>query len=75
VVAAVSAQSVTYPLDILRRKQQIDGERRDIFAGAWKLIQAGGVRSMYAGFFPSLLKVVPAAIVSKTVREQILAFF
>jgi len=75
-VAAVFAQSVAHPLDLLRRRLQIDGisESRDIFARTWKLVQAGGIRSMYAGFFPSLLKVIPSAIISKTVRDKVLAF-
>jgi len=73
-VAAASAQTVAYPLDILRRKLQINGttERRDILAGTLKLFRDGGVRSMYAGFFPSLLKIIPAAVTSKIVREKML---
>jgi len=75
-IAGVTAQTVVYPLDLFRRRLQVNGtsDARHIFAGVWKLVRTGNVRSLYAGYLPSLVKVIPAAITSNNVRDKMLDF-
>ena len=85
-VAAMVAQSVVYPLDVIRRRVQmktfkpaIDSSPRGvgIELSTWLKLQRlirfnGGIRGLYAGIVPSFLKCVPAVSVSVLCRDVVL---
>ena len=65
-VAGATAQTITYPLDVIRRRMQMTAvntpERQysgvvDCFT---RTLRVEGVRGLYAGLLPNFLKVVPA---------------
>lgn len=64
--AGATAQTITYPLDVIRRRMQMSAvntpERQycgvvDCFS---RTLRVEGVRGLYAGLLPNFLKVVPA---------------
>ncbi|KAK3652100.1 hypothetical protein LTR56_005231 [Elasticomyces elasticus] len=65
-ISGAVAQSVTYPLDVLRRRFQINtmtgmGYRyKSIFDAIRVIVGAEGVRGLYKGIAPNLLKVAPS---------------
>eukprot|EP01063_Lacrimia_lanifica_P020089 TRINITY_DN27449_c0_g1_i1.p1 TRINITY_DN27449_c0_g1~~TRINITY_DN27449_c0_g1_i1.p1 ORF type:complete len:349 (+),score=139.62 TRINITY_DN27449_c0_g1_i1:48-1094(+) len=71
------AQIATYPIGVVRMRLQAQGmtlDRPVIFTGPLDCFlttyRHAGVRGLYAGFVPSLLKVAPAAAISYTVYER-----
>ncbi|KAF9144111.1 hypothetical protein BGX30_013801 [Mortierella sp. GBA39] len=75
-VAGSFAQTVTYPLDVLRRRMQVTGmdavsyKYSSTWDGVKKIIKQEGVRGLYKGMIPNYLKVAPAISISFVVYEQ-----
>ena len=72
-LAGAAAQTVTYPLDVLRRRLQSSGALGLCYTGmtdaAIKIYREEGIRSLYRGMLPNYLKMVPAISVSFVVYE------
>ena len=89
-VAGLTAQAIVYPLDVVRRRIQLNkippknnmkigstppagqGVRLYTWLALQSVVAEGGARSLYAGMFPTMLKVAPAVAVSVVVRDYIL---
>ena len=75
-LAGTVAQTVTYPLDLIRRRFQVmDSKRFDYqYKSTWDavktIIAKEGVRGLYRGTLPNILKVAPAMSVSFVTYEQ-----
>ncbi|CAO3572206.1 unnamed protein product [Mortierella alpina] len=75
-LAGSFAQTVTYPLDVLRRRMQVTGmdavsyKYSSTWDGVKKIIKQEGVRGLYKGMVPNYLKVAPAISISFVVYEQ-----
>ncbi|KAF9415137.1 hypothetical protein BGZ94_000176 [Podila epigama] len=75
-LAGSFAQTVTYPLDVLRRRMQVTGmdavsyKYSSTWDGVKKIIAQEGVRGLYKGMVPNYLKVAPAISISFVVYEQ-----
>ncbi|KAJ1645201.1 hypothetical protein IWQ61_010340 [Dispira simplex] len=69
-LAGSIAQTITYPLDVLRRRMQVTGmssmnyNYRNTWHAVTEMIQNEGVRGLYKGLIPNYLKVAPAIGVS-----------
>ncbi|GAA6053452.1 hypothetical protein JCM3770_005172 [Rhodotorula araucariae] len=76
-VAGGISQTLTYPADLLRRRMQMVGLKDQAlgyqYNGAWDavftIIRNEGVRGLYKGIWPNLLKCFPAMSVSFAVYE------
>ncbi|GAA5837342.1 hypothetical protein JCM9279_005658 [Rhodotorula babjevae] len=76
-VAGGISQTLTYPADLLRRRMQMVGLKSQAlgyqYKGAWDavftIIRTEGIRGMYKGIWPNLLKCFPAMSVSFAVYE------
>ena len=61
--------SVTYPLDVVRRRMQMKGISGDLFAytstrhAFSMIVQVEGIKGLYKGMWPNLLKVTPDSII------------
>ncbi|GJJ69091.1 solute carrier family 25 (mitochondrial phosphate transporter), member 23/24/25/41 [Entomortierella parvispora] len=75
-LAGSFAQTITYPLDVLRRRMQVTGmasvsyKYSSTWDGVKKIIKQEGVRGLYKGMVPNYLKVAPAISISFVVYEQ-----
>ncbi|KAI8357461.1 putative mitochondrial carrier protein [Mortierella sp. GBAus27b] len=75
-LAGSFAQTVTYPLDVLRRRMQVTQmagvsyKYSSTWDGVKKIIKQEGVRGLYKGMVPNYLKVAPAISISFVVYEQ-----
>ena len=58
--AGTTASLIVFPLDLIRRRQQIAIGTPSIFFVAKQAIQSEGFRGLYRGIVPELVKVVPA---------------
>lgn len=64
------SQTLTYPLDVLRRKMQVIGmegarrKRNGAVDALVSIIRTEGFRGMYRGLWPNLLKVAPSIATS-----------
>lgn len=69
------AQTVTYPLDVLRRRLQSSGLLGFNYTGLGdalrRIYREEGWRSFYRGLLPNYLKMVPAISVSFVVYEWV----
>ncbi|KAK0549239.1 hypothetical protein OC845_003220 [Tilletia horrida] len=78
-VAGSISQTLTYPLDVLRRRMQIVGMKEGGLGGTEKnsyaimrnLFIQEGVRGLYRGLLSNLLKVAPSIATSFTVYETV----
>ncbi|CAH7689375.1 mitochondrial carrier domain-containing protein [Phakopsora pachyrhizi] len=65
-LAGAMSQSLTYPLDVLRRRMQVTGMSGIKFKydGAWhatkSIFRNEGIRGLYKGLWPNLCKVAPS---------------
>ncbi|KAG0636553.1 mitochondrial carrier domain-containing protein [Tuber brumale] len=65
-VSGAVAQSVTYPFDVLRRRFQVNTmnglgyQYKNIWDAISIILRAEGIRGMYKGLLPNLLKVAPS---------------
>lgn len=73
--AGACAQTVTYPLDVLRRRLQTTGLLGYGYTGfmdaAVRMYREEGLGAFYRGLLPNYLKVVPAVSISFVVYESI----
>jgi len=69
-LAGVAAQTVTYPMDVVRRRMQMTGssEYSEKYTGmvdaCRKMFAKEGIRGFFKGMIPNYLKVAPAMGVS-----------
>ncbi|KAJ1926571.1 hypothetical protein IWQ60_003687 [Tieghemiomyces parasiticus] len=69
-LAGSIAQTITYPLDVLRRRMQVTGmtsmdyKYRNTWHAVTEMLRNEGVRGLYKGLIPNYLKVAPAIGVS-----------
>ncbi|KAJ4483477.1 mitochondrial carrier domain-containing protein [Lentinula aciculospora] len=71
-LAGSISQTLTYPFDVLRRKMQVTGMKSSAlgvkYTGAWDalfgIVRTEGVRGLYRGLWPNLLKVAPSIATS-----------
>ncbi|KAF0474119.1 mitochondrial carrier [Gigaspora margarita] len=74
-LAGSFAQTITYPLDVLRRRMQVTGmkELEYQYKNTWdaltQLLKGEGIRGLYKGMVPNYLKVAPAISVSFVTYE------
>eukprot|EP01059_Diplonema_ambulator_P006922 TRINITY_DN16492_c0_g1_i1.p1 TRINITY_DN16492_c0_g1~~TRINITY_DN16492_c0_g1_i1.p1 ORF type:complete len:314 (+),score=63.13 TRINITY_DN16492_c0_g1_i1:74-1015(+) len=76
-ISSCIAQTITYPLGVVRIRLQAQGmtlDRPILFSGPIdcfrQTYRSSGVRGLYSGYIPSLLKVAPSAAISYTVYER-----
>ena len=76
-ISSFVAQTVTYPLGVVRMRLQAQGmtlDRPILFSSPLdcfvKTYQSAGVRGLYSGYIPSLLKVAPTAAITYAVYEN-----
>lgn len=85
VVASVIAKTGVFPLDLIRKRLQVQGPRRLMFAGGavpeygkgvWNTGQAivvkDGFRGLYRGLSVSLFKAAPASAITMWTYERVL---
>lgn len=84
VLASVLAKTFTFPLDLVRKRLQIQGPTREkyvhtnvpVYKGVWRglyaIYQKQGVRGWYRGLTVSLIKAAPASAITMYVYEQTL---
>ncbi|RMZ85097.1 hypothetical protein DV738_g76, partial [Chaetothyriales sp. CBS 135597] len=84
VVASIVAKSATFPLDLIRKRLQIQGptrhryihtnvpEYKGVFRGLFAIWRKEGVRGWYRGLTVSLVKAAPASAVTMYVYERTL---
>lgn len=74
-ISGAVAQTITYPLDVLRRRLQSSGLLGFNYRGALdaltRMYREEGIRSFYRGMLPNYLKMVPAISVSFVVYETV----
>eukprot|EP01114_Cavostelium_apophysatum_P023606 TRINITY_DN8945_c0_g1_i1.p1 TRINITY_DN8945_c0_g1~~TRINITY_DN8945_c0_g1_i1.p1 ORF type:complete len:304 (-),score=47.14 TRINITY_DN8945_c0_g1_i1:9-920(-) len=76
-VAGAVAQTITYPLDVLRRKMQMQGVSkehpvyRNTFHAIRHTYQTDSIKGFYRGLIPNYLKVVPSIAISFVVYERL----
>lgn len=64
-LAGAVSQTVTYPLDVVRRRMQMKGISGDLFAYSSTgnaftvIVKDEGIHGLYKGMWPNLLKVAP----------------
>ncbi|KAM9977187.1 hypothetical protein ACTFIR_011045 [Dictyostelium discoideum] len=74
-ISGATAQTLTYPIDLIRRRLQVQGiGGKDIlyngtFDAFRKIIRDEGVLGLYNGMIPCYLKVIPAISISFCVYE------
>jgi hypothetical protein len=77
-IAGALGQTVTYPLDVVRRRMQIDGLRvektysyryNSTWHGLKTIIQEEGWRTLFRGLHINYIKVVPLVSVSFTIND------
>jgi len=68
-IAGMTAQILTYPLDTIRRRMQLNGGHglqkayRSSFDCLKKIVMTEGVKGFYRGMIPNLVKIPPAAAI------------
>ncbi|PVG00874.1 mitochondrial carrier [Serendipita vermifera] len=77
-LAGTISQTLTYPLDVLRRKSQMASAKgfkqyNGAIDAARKTFQYEGVAGLYRGMWPNLIKVAPAMATSFYVYETVKA--
>ncbi|KAH9994978.1 mitochondrial carrier [Russula compacta] len=81
-LAGSISQTLTYPFDVLRRKMQVVGlgpgalgyQYNGALDAARVVIKTEGIRGMYRGLWPNLLKVAPSIATSFFTYEMVKEF-
>lgn len=74
-ISGATAQSVSYPLDVIRRRMQMKGTMGDRFPyrgtahAIATIVRTEGVPGLYKGMLPNLLKVAPSVAVAFVTYE------
>eukprot|EP00127_Corallochytrium_limacisporum_P006928 Clim_evm14s238 gene=Clim_evmTU14s238 len=74
-VAGAAAQTVTYPLDVIRRRMQVVGnpesgyKYKGTFDALVSIVRANGFKGLFVGMIPNYLKVVPSISISFVTYE------
>ncbi|THH05020.1 hypothetical protein EW146_g10014 [Bondarzewia mesenterica] len=79
-LAGAVSQSITYPFDVVRRKMQVTGmnagalgyKYNNAIDATRSIIRTEGLRGMYRGLWPNLLKVAPSIATSFFTYELVL---
>ena len=79
--AGVSAQTVVYPLDVLRRRMQItsstEASSNVVQDTTWlamrNIVRKEGVKSLFNGILPTYLKVLPAVVIAMTTTKTLIS--
>lgn len=76
-LAGMAAQSVVYPLDLLRRRIQVTAAKgvfveTYLWLAAQEVIRRHGPKGLFRGIAPTLIKVMPAVAISVTARDAVL---
>lgn len=88
VLASVAAKTATFPLDLVRKRIQVQGPTRLMYANTRDMpeykgtvrtvraiLAAEGVRGLYRGLTVSLFKAAPASAVTMWTYERALRFY
>jgi solute carrier family 25 (mitochondrial phosphate transporter), member 23/24/25/41 len=78
VAAGMGAQTLVYPLEVIRRRQIEMGSsgtktNYTMKSATRAILRDGGVPGLFAGLFPAYLRVAPAVVVSLLVRHNVVA--
>ncbi|GAA5947067.1 hypothetical protein JCM3765_002137 [Sporobolomyces pararoseus] len=76
-IAGGFSQTITYPMDLLRRRMQMVGLKSEVlgyeYTGSWNalstIVRREGIRGLYRGIVPNLIKCAPAQGVSFSMFE------
>eukprot|EP01132_Coremiostelium_polycephalum_P002091 gene2091-2578_t len=74
-ISGATAQTITYPIDLIRRRLQVQGigGKENVYTGPFdafrKIAKEEGVKGLYKGMIPCYLKVIPAISISFCVYE------
>ena len=75
--SGVIAQSITYPIDTVRRRMQMDGQlgQRQMYSGAVdcarQIYRSGGVSIFYRGLAVNAIKTTPGAAIQFVAYDMI----
>lgn len=79
--AGAVAQTVVYPLDLIRRRIQLGTEATAMAASDYTwlaslrtVLQQDGIKGVFAGIVPTYAKVVPSVMIAKTVGDTLVAY-
>lgn len=77
--AGACAQTIVYPLDVLRRRLQMgaaggSGSRDSTWRALQHVVRREGVRSLFAGILPTYAKVLPAVALAMTTTKTLIGF-
>ena len=70
-VAGAVAQTITYPLDVIRRRMQTAIDSVNMLTLVKTIYKKEGLSGFYRGMLPNYLKVVPAIAVSFVTFEAV----
>lgn len=70
-IAGACAETVTYPLEVVRRQLQLQQASLGMMSAFIKLIEREGVGSLFSGLIPSTLQVLPSAALSYFFYEMV----
>jgi len=78
-VAGATAQTLVYPLDVLRRRMQVQtaaGSEHVLSDNTWlamrQVVKREGVRSLFSGILVTFAKVIPATAVGMTITRELI---
>jgi len=74
--AGVAGSSVTFPLDVLRRRLQVMGMCSDVPVRSWlqearHILFSEGIPGFFRGLFPEVAKVFPAVAITFLTFEEL----
>lgn len=83
VAAGITAQSIIYPMDVIRRRIQTDtmwkdpSNKQQRLTQSWlngviNMVRNQGIKPLFAGLTPTYLKIAPSVAISVTTRDIIL---
>lgn len=72
--AGITSSVTLFPLDVLRRRLQVRSghPRRSGMRHVWSVMRAEGLRGMYRGIVPEVLKVTPMVGIQFTIYETLI---